>query len=283
MTGSMHKCTGTVRMCIGVTFGLWLAASTAQAGTVTVAVTPSVVDEVEAVAEAFETTYSGDHVRIVISPETELKGQAKKLPVQLVVSDDLSFIEWMEARGLASRLAIGPAVSVPLAVVASSSSGGEFGSLRDLRQRMQQQDTKIAIIDPQRSDCGRRAQALLKAVGFSAELSDRLVFAKHTEEVLAMVQNGKAHFGLVFAPDAITAKGVAIHAVSAPPVSSPVHIFAVKQGQQDHAVAQRFLAFVNTPEGQQALRARGYELVQDAQLVVAAATTASIAPPSISR
>jgi len=283
MPRSMRQRTGTVRMCIGATLGVWLTVSAAHAGTVTIAVTPSVIDAVDTVAQAFETAHVGDRVQIVVTSETELKGSIKSFPVQLVASDDSSLIEWMEARDFARRPATGLAVSVPLAVVASSSDAAVFGSTGDLLNRMKQQGTVIAIPDPQKIDCGRRAQALLKTVGLSAEASERLLFTKHTEEVLALVQNGKAHFGLVFAPDAMTTKGVTIHAVSAPGAFSPVDTFALKRGQQDHPVAQRFLAFMSTSQGQQALKARGYELVQDSQLVEAAATRASITSPSISR
>ena len=282
MTRGMRQRTGAVRMCIGAAVGVWLTASSAHAGTVTIAVTPSVIDAIDTVAQAFEAAHAGDRVRIVVNSETELKGSIKSLPVQLVASDDSSLIEWMEARDFVRRPEMAPAISIPLAVVSSSSDAAVFGSTGDLLNRMKQQGVVIAIPDPQKIDCGRRAQALLKTVGLSAEPSERLVFAKHAGEVLALVQNGKAQFGLVFTPDAMTTKGVTIHAWSAPGAFSPVNAFALKRGQQDHPVAQRFLAFVSTSQGQQALKARGYELVQDSQLVEAA-TKASIASPSISR
>ena len=283
MTRSTRKPTRTVRIYVSAILATWLTTSSAYAGTVTIAVTPSVIDAVDTVAQAFEAAHAGDRVRIVVNSETELKGSIKNLPVQLVASDDSSLIEWMEARDVARRPAMAPAISVPLAVVASSSDAAVFGSTGDLLNRMRQQGIVIAIPDPQKIDCGRRAQALLKTVGVSAEPSERLVFAKHAGEVLALVQNRKAHFGLVFAPDAMTTKGVTIHAMSAPGAFSPVNAFALKRGQQDHPVAQRFLAFVSTSQGQQALKARGYDLVQDSHLDESAATKASNASPSISR
>jgi molybdate transport system substrate-binding protein len=283
MTRSMRNPTRTVRIYVSAILVAWLTDSAAYAGTVTIAVTPSVIDAVDTVAQAFEASHLGDRVRIVVNSESELKGSIKSLPVQLVASDDSSLLEWMEARDFARRHTTGPAISVPLAVVASSSDAAVFGSTGDLLDRMKHQGTVIAIPDPQKIDCGRRAQALLKTVGVSAEPSERLVFAKHAGEVLALLQNGKAHFGLVFALEAMTTKGVTIHAWSAPGAFSPVNAFALKRGQQDHPVAQRFLAFMSTSQGQQALKARGYEFVQDSQLIEAAATKASIASPTISR
>ena len=165
MTRSMRKPTRTVRIYVSAILGIWLTTSSAYAGTVTIAVTPSVIDAVDTVAQAFEAAHAGDRVRIVVNSETELKGSIKNLPVQLVASDDSSLIEWMEARDVARRPAMAPAISVPLAVVASSSDAAVFGSTGDLLNRMKQQGIVIAIPDPQKIDCGRRAQALLKTVG----------------------------------------------------------------------------------------------------------------------
>ena len=261
MTRSMRQRTGTARMCIGAILSVWLTASAAHAGTVTIAVTPSVIDAVDTVAQAFEAAHVGDRVRIVVNSEADLKSSIKSLPVQVVVSDDSSLIEWMEAQDFARRPAMAPTVSVPLTVVASSVDAAVFGSTGDLLDRMKQQGTIIAIPDPPKIDCGRRAQALLKTVGLSVEPYERLVFA----------------------PDAMTTKGVTIHAVSVPGAFSSVDAFALKRGQQDHPVAQRFLALVNTSQGQQALKVKGYELVQASQLGEAAAIGVSIALPSISR
>jgi molybdate transport system substrate-binding protein len=202
-------------------------------------------------------------VQIVITPDTELKGVIKNLPVQLVVSDDPSLVEWLEARKLASRPATRPAVVVPLAVVSASAEAAIFGSTADLVNRMKQQGIVLAIPDPQKTECGRRAQALLTTIGISGAPSERLVLTKHAREVLALVQKGNAHFGLVFATDAIKTNGLAIHAVSFPGEFSPEYAFTLKAGQQDHAGAQHFLTFLTTPQGQQALKARGYNLAQD--------------------
>ncbi len=267
MTRYMPKHTSILRTCAGTALGILVTASVAHAGTVTIAVTSSVVDEVEAVAEAFEAANRDAHVRIIVSSEAELKSQAKRLPAQLIVSDDQGLIEWLKTRGMANPLASGPIVSVPLALVAASSNGTEFLSLRDLRTHLLQQGITIAIPDPRRHDCGRRALALLTNLKVSNELSRHVVVGKHVDDVLSLVREGTAHFGLVFEPDAVTAKDVVIHAVSTSIASTPVHVFAVISGHQNHAVAQRFLAFVNSSAGEHVLKGSGYELVENIQLI----------------
>lgn len=256
----------TVRLCIGTALGILLTAFTTQAGTLTISVTSNSVDAIEAAAHAFETMHAGNQVRIVVASNTELKAAIKSLPVQLVVSDDVRLIEWMESRDFASRPEESPALSMPLAVVAPPSDIAALSSTGDLINRMKQQDAVLAISDPLKTDCGRHARILLNTVGISAEPSARLMHSKHTQEVIALVRNGKAHFGLVFAPEAITAKDISIHALSASTGFSPIHIFAVKQGQQSHVIAQQFLSFLNTSEGRNAMMTRGYETLMASRL-----------------
>lgn len=274
MTRSMRTRSGTVRMCIEATLGVWLTASVAQAGTVTIAVTPGVIDAVDTVAQAFEAAHVGDRVRIVVTSETELKGSIKSLPVQLVASDDSSLIEWMEARELASRNAAEPMVHKPLAVISGAETANGLDSLRTLSDRMRDSGTRIAILDPQKTDCGRRAQALLETLELGAGWTERLVIAKNTQDAVTLVQKGKAHLGVLFAPDAVTALGITVLSLSVLDRNASLQQFAVKRGQQDHPVAQRFLTFVKTQEGQQVLNRRGYELIQGPGAVDAMMTNA---------
>lgn len=262
MTQQVPRLFTVMRVVIGAALGSWLTAGVVHAGTVTIAATPSVVEEVEMVAQAFEAVYPNDRVQIAIASEDEWKSSAKRLPVQMIVSDNPSFVEWLEARDVAKRTSGGLAVHVPLAVVAAASTGEAIGSLRDLHARLRQPGTSVVILDPTNTECGRLAQALLKSLGVTAGSSERVMSAKHNTQVIEFVRTGKAQFGIVFAPEAVAANGVTIHAVSAPQFGVSVHDFAVKHGQQDHPVVKRFLAFAHSPEAKQVLKERGYDMLQ---------------------
>jgi ABC-type molybdate transport system substrate-binding protein len=242
--------------------GIWLAVSPVQAGTVTIAVTPAVVNEVQIAAQAFEEAYPDDRVRLVVSSQAELKQEVKKWPVQILVSDDVSLLSWMEARELVSRSGVEPAVHRPLAIVVGAEYDIGVHGLRTLLDRMRSNGTRIVILDPQTTDCGRRAQAFLETLKLGADWTKRLRIATTSQDAVTQVRTGEAHLGVLFTPDAVSAEGITVQAVSAPDRHASVHLFAVKRGQQDHPVAQRFLAFVNTLEGQAALSRGGYELVE---------------------
>lgn len=259
MTRHLHQRADIIKLLLSTLLFVLLTGFPVYAGTVTIAVIPGTLDAVDTIARSFEASHVGDNVQIVVASRAELKGAVKSLPLHIIVSDDVCLIEWMEARNFASRPAGKPAISVPLEIVASPSDTAAFNSTGDLINRMNQQDAVLTISDPLKTDCGRRAQILLNTLGISTEPSVRLVHSRHTEEVISLVRNGKAHFGLVFAPEAMNAKGISVHGLSASTVSSPIHSFAVKQGQQSHAVAQRFLAFANSSEGRNAMKTRGYE------------------------
>lgn len=267
MTQNIGRGAATAKMCIGTALGVWLTASAVHAGTLTIAVTPSVIDAVEAVAHAFEAAYVGDHVRMVVNSAADLKGSIKSLPVQVVVSDDSSLIEWMEARDFASRNGAGPMVHKPLAVITNPETASGMDGLRTLSDRMRDRGTRIAVLDPQKTDCGRRAQTLLETMALGASWTERLVIAKNAQEAVTLIHKGKAHLGVLFAPDAVTAQGVTVLSVSVLDPNASVQQFAVRRGQQDHPVTQRFLTFVKSPESQLVLNRRGYELIHESGAV----------------
>ena len=267
MTRYLNQHTKIMKMLLGPMVYIFLTGSPVYAGTVTIAVTPGTLDAVDTIAHAFEAAHAGDTVRIMVASHAELKGAVKSLPLHLVVSDDIALLEWLEERNIAGRPTGQPGISVPLAVVAPLSDPTDFHSTGDLLNRMKQQDAVLTISDPLKTDCGQRAQILLNTFGISAEPSARLVYSKHTDDVMALVRNGKANFGLLCAPEAMKAKGIKVHGLSAPTVSTPIHLFAVKQGQQSHPVAQRFLAFANSSEGRDAMKMKGYEPMLVSELV----------------
>jgi molybdenum ABC transporter molybdate-binding protein len=267
MTRQSGKYSGTIgaviRFGLGVgALGLWLSTPFASAGMVSIAATPGVVSEVEAIAMAFEAANPGDRVQIAITSEAELKENAKGLPVQFIVSDNVSLIDWLEARKLAMRTRASPTVHAHLAVVASASSSDEFNTSRDLINRLKHRGITITIPDPGKTDSGPRAQALLNTLGVSLDSSERIVLAPNEAKVIELVKTGKAHYRIMFESEAMNEKGMTIHAQSGLNAFSSMHIFAVKSGHQDHPVGMRFLAFVNSQEGQHALKVKGYELAQ---------------------
>ena len=186
MTPLVHQRAGIMTLGLSLALCLWLTGLPVHAGTVTIAVTPATLDAVDTIARSFETWHAGDHVRIAVVSGTELKGAIKTLPVQIVMTDDLALIEWMEARNLASRPPGRPALSLPMAGMA---------------------------------------------------------------------------------PDTDSAKGILLHALPSPAAPYPIHIFAAKQDQLGHVVAQRFLAFMHTPEAREAMKASGYEPLVDSRLL----------------
>jgi molybdate transport system substrate-binding protein len=249
---------------IGV-MGVGFSASLGYAGMVVIAATPEVADEVEAMATTFEAANPGDRVRIAIASEEKLKGSAEGLPVQFFVSDNPAFIQWLEARQLVTRANTAPRVQAPLAVIGPPGDGQTFDSSRDFIHRLQQRGITIAIPDPAKTNDGHHARALLDAIGITPNAPERIILAANGATVLRSVKTGKAHYGILFKSAVLNDSGFTIHAESDPNAFSPLYVFAIKRGQQDHPAGKRFLAFMISPEGQQAFKAKGYNLSRDSQ------------------
>lgn len=241
--------------------GFW--ASLGHAGMVVIAATPEVADDIEAMATTFEAANPGDRVRIAVASEEKLKGSAEGLPVQFFASDNPAFIQWLEARQLIIPANTAPSVQAPLAVIGSPAEGKGFHSSRDLIHRLQQEDITIAIPDPAKTHDGHHARALLHAIGVPPDSSRRIILATNDATVLRSVKTGKAHYGILFKSAVLNDLGLAILAESDPDAFSPRYMFAMKHGQQNHRAGNRFLAFMNSTEAQQAFKAKGYILSRD--------------------
>lgn len=251
-------------ICTGI-LGIGFFASLGHAGMVVIAATPEVADDIEAMATTFEAANPGDRVRIAVASEEKLKGSAEGLPVQFFASDNPAFIQWLEARQLVIRANTAPSVQTPLAVIGSPADGKAFHSSRDLIHHLQQRDITIAIPDPAKTHDGHHAKALLHAIGIPPDSSGRIILATNDATVLRSVKTGQAHYGILFKSAVLNNPGLAILAESDPDAFSPLYVFAMKRGQQDHPAGKRFLSFMISPEGQQAFKAKGYNLSRDSQ------------------
>lgn len=265
MTRPLYRHIGIKNMFLTAALCICLAETPLYAATVTIAVTQGTLDVIGAIARAFE-VQTGDNVQIVVISSPELKGSVKSLPLHLIVSDDAALIAWMEARNIAIRPSGKLALSVPLVVVTPLLDADNSNTTGDLINRMKQQDSVLTISDPSKTDCGRRARSLLNSLGINSQPSGRLSYSGHTDEVISRVRNKKAQLGLACASEAMNADGVHVHGLSAPTVSAPIHIFVVKQGQQNHSAVQRLLAFANSSVGRDAIKTNGFEPLIDLEV-----------------
>ncbi len=117
---------------------------------------------------------------------------------------------------------------------------------------------KIAMGSPQTVPAGRYAKEALDAARLWGPLESRLVFAQNVRQVLDYVARAEAEAGFVYATDAAIMPDkvkVAFDVPTSTPVRYPI---AVVSATKQEALANAFVAFIASNEGQQILRKYGF-------------------------
>lgn len=117
---------------------------------------------------------------------------------------------------------------------------------------------RIAIGNPASVPVGRYASEIIAASGMTATLAPKLIHADSVRQVLAYVARGEVDAGFVYLTDAAIDRDKVKVAFSAPtrtPIRYPVARIAASGNA---AAADRFIAFVRSPAGQQILARHGF-------------------------
>jgi molybdate transport system substrate-binding protein len=118
--------------------------------------------------------------------------------------------------------------------------------------------TKVALGNPDTVPAGRYAQEALKNEGLWEKLSPKFIPGDSVRQVLDYVIRGEVDAGFVFATDAAVAKDkvqVAATLTKHQPILYPVAVVAATQKKD---LAQRFIDFVLSKEGQEILSKFGF-------------------------
>jgi len=119
---------------------------------------------------------------------------------------------------------------------------------------------RVALSQPDSVPSGRYAKETLTQRGLWSTVMPKAVFGQNVRQTLAYVAAGDVDAGIVFATDAQREKRVRVVATAVPgkdhtPIVYPAAVIA---GSAQAELAQRFIAFLLTPEAQAAFRRAGF-------------------------
>lgn len=117
----------------------------------------------------------------------------------------------------------------------------------------------IAIGNPESVPAGEYTKEILKNLGKWEELEDNFVFAQDVRQVLTYVETGNADIGFVYESDAKISDAVKIIAESDPDMHDPIiYPGAITADSKNEAVAEQFIQFLLSEEGQEILEKYGF-------------------------
>ena len=135
---------------------------------------------------------------------------------------------------------------------------GSKAPIKSPQDLMAKEVTKVAVGNPDTVPAGRYAQEALKNEGLWEKLSPKFIPANSVRQVLDYVTRGEVDAGFVYATDATLAKDkvqVVATLTKHQPILYPVALVA---GTQKKDLAQRFIDFVLSKEGQEILVKYGF-------------------------
>lgn len=219
-----------------------------------VAAAASLAQALPEVAQAFERENRVPVVLVFSSSGSLTQQIVNGATYDVFLSADEAHVDTLVARGYvepATRRVY--AVGFLVLVVANS----EVTPIRRLDDLQRPEVERIAIANPVHAPYGRAAQEALRRAGIWEAVQPKIVMAENVRQALQFVQTGNAAAGLV-AKSLLPAEGVVAYPVP-PELYTPVHhTGAVVKAARHPEIAQRFLDFLVSKQGQAILQRHGF-------------------------
>lgn len=200
------------------------------AADVTVFAAASLKEAMDAQARQFEAS-TGKKVVVAYAASNALARQVEAgAPADMFICADLEWMDYLEGRRLLMPGTRSNLLRNTLVLIAPASSkvalviGPNFALAPALGSE------KLAMANPDSVPAGKYGKAALEKLSIWPMVASRVARAENVRAALALVARGEAPFGIVYATDALSDKGVRIVATfppdSHPPIVYPVALIA---------------------------------------------------------
>ena len=259
MSHSRRACRSSVQRRTGVAALLLSVVLTlpAHAADITVSAAASLTNAFKAVGTAFEKQYPQDKVTFNFAASDILVQQiVRGAPVDVFASaDQIAMDRAVQAGAVAADTRQDFAANQIVMIVPA----GRNTAPQSITELTQDGVKRVAYGNPASVPVGRYTQAALERDGVWAAVAAKGVPAQNVRQSLDYVARGEVDAGFVFATDAAIMTDrvkVAAQLPSVTPVTYPIARTARSAVQAD---ADRFIAFVNSAQGQAILSSFGFE------------------------
>lgn len=232
----------------------------ALADTLTIGAGHSLKPAFQEIIPMFEREY-GAAIQVVYGPSQTLRRHIEQGDsVDVFLSASVDEIEKLRKKGLIrSRTRIYAQTS--LVLVMSSAS---FATPISFHDGLPNRRTRIALGDPNTSALGQITARVLATFDPAYRSSSNLLYGEHSDEVMNLVETGKADAGIIYRVDAIGSGRMRIIDEVPPGRHTPVQFGEAVVStcrEASCAVAEEFLDFMTSPRIQKLLLKYGFDAV----------------------
>ena len=238
-----------------VLFGLLLGGQ-ALAAELTVSAAASLTNAFRKLVPLFEARNPDVKVQFNFAASGALLQQiAKGAPVDVFASADQETMNQAQTQGLVKANERHNFVSNALVVIVPARASRPPRALNDLAQEPYQ---RIAIGLPASVPVGRYTKGVLEKAGLWSAIEPKMIGAQSVRQALDYVARGEVDAGFVYATDAAIMEKKVRVALQVPTEQPILYPIAPVAASSNHAVAQKFVAFVNSSQAQTVLAQYGF-------------------------
>ncbi len=229
----------------------------ASAEELIVSAAASLTDAFSDIEPAFEAAHPGVDVVMNFASSGALFRQIEQgAPADVFASANPKWMAKAVDGGFVAKKAVTVFAHNSLVLATPANNPSQIAKLEDLTG---DKVKSIGIGTPKTVPAGKYAQQALTDAGLFETLKPKFIYGESVRQVLDYLKRGEVDCGFVYGTDA-TKGGKAVLTVAEIPLKKPVTypIATLKEAQQKK-LAQAFVDFVVSPEGQKLLQARGFK------------------------
>jgi len=181
---------------------------------------------------------------------------AKGAPVDVFASADQKTMNQAQEKNLIAPGSRKDFIKNGLTLISPKTPKVQVKSLKDLTLP---EVKRIAIGNPETVPAGRYAQEALKNEDLWKALEPKLILANTVRQALDYVSRGEVEAGFVFSSDIVIAKDKVQTVMKVEKHQPIVYPLAIVAASRKKDLAQKFIDFVLSPEGQGILAGYGFE------------------------
>lgn len=239
------------------TIALVVAASASHAADLTVSAAASLTNAFKEVAQNYEARHPDAKVLLNFGASGALLQQmAKGAPVDVFASADEETMDMAQKQNLVVAGTRQDFVRNTLVLIVPADSKASLKRLEDLGQPGIQ---RVAIGNPASVPVGRYTRQALEAVRLWPAVEAKMVGTQNVRQSLDYVARGEVDAGFVYATDAAVMKDKVKVAFQVPLDAAIRYPVARIGGGTNGAEAERFIAFLLSPEGQAVMAKHGFQ------------------------
>ena len=243
---------------------LWVVVGIAHAAAADVVVfgAASLKEALDDQAKQFEAA-SGSKVVISYGASNALAKQIESgAPADLFISADLDWMDYIDQKGLVMAGTRVNLLRNALVLIAPAASKSALKISPNFALATALGSDKLAMANPDSVPAGKYGKAALEYLGVWASVERQVARAENVRAALALVSRGESPYGIVYATDAFSDKGVRIVDAfppgSYPPIVYPAAVIAASKSP----AAKPLLEFLRSAPARATWEKYGFALAQ---------------------